>query len=290
VFVLLPEIRAESLVEQGRPSRTAWRVAMRRAAHQVLDIPPVFSDPLALKIVEGQTTPHDSAPFRAFMAVRSRYSEDQLAEAFRRGATQCVVLGAGLDTFAYRNPYAGLQVFEVDHPSTQAWKRHQLAQTGIVIPDSLTFVPVNFETQTLRVGLAEARFQFDRVTFFSWLGVVPYLTDEAFESTLRMIASMPEGSGLVFDYGATRDSLSPREQEARDALSARVAAAGEPFKLFLDPKELSVRLEAMGFAEVEDLGAPQLNARYFRDRADGLKLIGTGGHLLSARVARLLIK
>ncbi len=275
-------------MEVGRPSRTAWRVAMRRAAHQILDVPPVFTDPLALRIVEGQTTNGDSPSLRAFMAVRSRYSEDQLAEAVARGVTQCVVLGAGLDTFAYRNPYAGLQVFEVDHPATQAWKHHQLDQTGIAIPSSLTFVPVDFETQTLQNGLETAGFRFDRITFFSWLGVVPYLTDDAFESTLRLIASMPEGSGVVFDYGATRDALSPREQEARDALSARVAAAGEPFKLFLDPKVLAIRLKTTGFGDVEDLGAQELNARYFHDRADGLRLMGTGGHLLRARVTGLL--
>jgi len=270
---------------EGRPSKTAWRVAMRRAAHQILDIPPVFVDPLAVRIVEGQTAENDLAPFRAFMAVRSRYSEDRLAEAVARGATQCVVLGAGLDTFAYRNPYADLHVFEVDHPSTQVWKRHRLDQAGIHIPASMTFVPVDFETQSLREELGGAGFRFDRITFFSWLGVVPYLTDEAFESTLRFIASMPGDSGVVFDYGATRESLSPREQAARDALSARVAAAGEPFQLFLDPNELSARLEALGFGEPEDLGAPELNSRYFHDRADGLKLVGGGGHLLSARVA-----
>jgi methyltransferase (TIGR00027 family) len=274
-------------MEEGRPSRTAWRVAMRRAAHQVLDVPPVFADPLALKIVDGEMVRNDSASLRAFMAVRSRFSEDQLSDAVARGATQCVVLGAGLDTFAYRNPYRDLRVFEVDHPATQTWKRSRLERTGIAIPTSLTFVPVDFETQTLQDGLTRAGFGFYRITFFSWLGVVPYLTDEAFDSTLRLIASMPAGSGVVFDYGTTRDSLSPLEQAARDALATRVAAAGEPFKLFLDPVELHGRLERLGFTGVEDVGADELNARYFRDRADGLKLAGSGGRLLSARVAEL---
>lgn len=272
---------------EGRPSRTAWRVAMRRAAHQILDDPPVFRDPLALRIVEGETTGKDQGAFRAFMAVRSRFSDDELAKAMERGATQCVVLGAGLDTFAYRNPHPGLHVFEVDHPATQAWKRYRLEKTGIVIPPSLTFVPVDFETQTLRGGLAEAGFRFNRITFFSWLGVVPYLTDEAFDSTLRLIASMPEGSGVVFDYGATRESLSVKEQAARDVLCERVAAAGEPFILFLDPGELLVRLRRLGFSEAENLGARELNARYFEGRADGLKLVGTSGQLMMARVARL---
>jgi methyltransferase (TIGR00027 family) len=259
---------------------------MRRAAHQILDIPPVFVDPLAVRIIEGQIAENDLAPFRAFMAVRSRYSEDQLARAVDRGAMQCVVLGAGLDTFAYRNPYPELHVFEVDHPSTQVWKRHRLEQAAIQIPTSMTFVPVDFETQSLREELAEAGFRFDRITFFSWLGVVPYLTGEAFESTLRFIASMPANSGVVFDYGTTRESLNPREQAARDALSARVAAAGEPFQLFLDPKELAARLVALGFAEPEDLSALELNPRYFHDRADGLQLMGSGGHLLSAQICR----
>ena len=260
---------------------------MRRAAHQILDIPPVFNDPLALRIVDGETSGSDQGAFRAFMAVRSRFSEEKLAQAVSRGATQCVVLGAGLDTFAYRNPHSGLHVYEVDHPATQAWKRHRLDKTGIAIPASMTFVPVDFETQTLRGGLAQAGFRFDRITFFSWLGVVPYLTDEAFESTLRFIASMPKGSGVVFDYGTTRESLSPNERAARDVLAAKVAAAGEPFILFLDPGELSARLQALGFAEPEDLGARELNARYFRDRADGLKLVGSSGHILSATVSEL---
>ena len=270
---------------EGRPSRTAWRVAMRRAAHQLLDIPPVFADPLALRIVEGQTPVVDSASFRAFFAARSRFSEDELAAAVQRGATQCVVLGAGLDTFAYRNPYPEVHVFEVDHPATQAWKQHLLERAEIAIPASMTFVPVDFETQTLRDGLASAGFQFDRITFFSWLGVVPYLTDEAFESTLRLIASLPKDSGVVFDYGTTRESLNPVEQAARDALAARVAAAGEPFKLFLDPGELASRLQALGFTGTQDMGARELNGRYFAGRADGLKLIGSGGHVLSSRVA-----
>lgn len=256
---------------------------MRRAAHQILDIPPVFADPLAMRIVGGQTAARDLSWFRAFMAVRSRYSEDQLAAAVARGATQCVVLGAGLDTFAYRNPYPGLRVFEVDHPATQAWKRQRLEKAEIAVPASMTFVPVDFETQTLRDGLDAAGFQFDRITFFSWLGVVPYLTDEAFESTLRLIASLPPDSGVVFDYGTKRDSLSFLERIARDALAARVAAAGEPFKLFLDPGELAPRLRALGFAEPEDLGGKELNARYFQGRGDCLKLKGSSGRLLSAR-------
>jgi methyltransferase (TIGR00027 family) len=253
------------------PSRTAWRVATRRAAHQVLDAPPVFSDPLALKIVGGDTGRETSGELRMFLAVRSRYAEDELAAAVARGVTQYVVLGAGLDTFAYRNPWPQLKVCELDHPATQAWKRERLAETGITIPDSLRFAPVDFENETL----ASAGLRTDRITFFSWLGVVPYLTREAFENTIRFIASLPRGSAVVFDYSIPRASMRIPEQIAFDMLAARVAAAGEPFQLFFDPAELGEFLQGLGFNDREDLTREGLNARY------GLKLRGPG-HLISS--------
>ena len=134
----------------------------------------------------GKSRGMESRYMRAFFAVRSRYAEDQLAEALKRGVTQYVVLGAGLDTFAYRNPYAGrdLRVFEVDHPATQAWKRNRLETTGIPVPADLTYVPVDFEKRAVPECLSEAGFQRNAPTFFSWLGVTPYLTPEAFNATV----------------------------------------------------------------------------------------------------------
>src|SRR5271167_272110 len=155
-------------MQEGKFSRTAQRVAIRRAAHQLLDEPRVLDDPLALRIIGAETAaelrsnPKEHAAFarafRAFMVARSRFAEDELALAYARGVRQYVVLGAGLDTFAYRNPHAGLRVFEVDHPATQAWKREQLQAAGIAIPPSLTFVPVDFERQTLADGLGQSGF------------------------------------------------------------------------------------------------------------------------------------
>src|SRR6202162_2165714 len=149
-------------MQEGKFSRTAQRVAIRRAAHQLLDQPRVLDDPLALRIIgadaaEGLgTKPKEhhafSRAFRAFMAARSRYAEDELARAVAEGVRQYVVLGAGLDTFAYRNPHPGLRVFEVDHPATQAWKREQLQAAGITIPPALTFVHIDFEQKTLGDG------------------------------------------------------------------------------------------------------------------------------------------
>src|SRR5271169_5540690 len=155
-------------MQDGKFSRTAQRVAIRRAAHQLLDRPRVLDDPLALRIIgseaaeELRSNPKEhhafSRAFRAFMAARSRYAEDELARAVAHGVRQYVVLGAGLDTFAYRNPHPGLRVFEVDHPATQAWKREQLLAAGIAIPFSLTFVPIDFERQTLADGLVQCGF------------------------------------------------------------------------------------------------------------------------------------
>ena len=278
-------------------SRTALRVAIRRAEHQVIDLPPVFQDPLSLriigleeraKIVPGVVTRQQrlNVSFRAFMAVRSRFAEDELAAAVARGVRQYVVLGAGLDTFAYRNPFvaSGLRVYEVDHPATQAWKREQLHAAEIAIPATAVHVAANFERQTLTEALAATNFRFDRPAFFSWLGVVQYLTDRAFDDTMRSVSSMPTGSGIAIDYAVRRSLLNEKERIALDALSARVARMGEPFRLFFDPGQLADRLRGMGLCKIEDLGREQMNARYCADRTDGFKVKGNLGRLLRAEV------
>jgi len=278
-------------MHEALPSRTAQRVALRRASHQVLDKPTVFDDPLAVAIANGESErPSDAQqPFsrslRAFIAVRSRYAEDQLAAAVQRGIRQYVVLGAGLDTFAYRNPFqsAGLHVFEVDHPATQEWKRGQLQNAGIPIPREMTFAAVDFERQSLEDGLLAAGFEKQQPAFFSWLGVTPYLSRAAFDTTIRFIASMPSGSGVVFDFAVERSLLSPVQQLALDALAARVARAGEPFRLFFDPAALGTELRRLGFENIADLNSDQINARYFSGRSDGLCVSG-GGHLVSAQL------
>jgi methyltransferase (TIGR00027 family) len=279
-------------MRSAQPSRTAQRVALRRAAHQLLDAPKVFDDPLALAIVNGESEHAPDAQqsyaraLRAFIVVRSRYAEDRLAGALERGVRQYVVLGAGLDTFAYRNPHrsAGLRVFEVDHPATQEWKRGQLHAAAIAIPEEMTFAAVDFERQSLEEGLLAAGFNSQKPAFFSWLGVTPYLSRSAFDATLEFIARRPSGSAVVFDYGLERSLLSPMQQLALDALAARVARAGEPFQLFFDPATLANDLARFGFGNIEDLDSDQINARYFAGRADGLAVSG-GGRLLHAQVS-----
>ena len=287
-----------SVMHEALPSATALRVALRRAAHQVVDAKPlVFEDPLAVRILpldareELRRTPNaDRRPFsaalRAWMVGRARYAEDVLEAGVRdHGVKQVLVLGAGLDTFAYRNPYAQVRIFEVDHPATQAWKRDLLEANGIPVPDSVQHVAVDFERQSLGEQLELAGFEWNAPTAVTWLGVVPYLTVEAFAGTLRVLARCGSGSSVVFDYGQPREVLSPTEQMMRDSMSARVAQAGEPFRLFFTPETLAAEMGARGLHVVEDLGGKELTARYFAGRTDGLMLRGSSGRLCHATPA-----
>ena len=278
-------------MEAAIPSQTALRVALRRAAHQIHDNPVVFDDPIAVAILgdayaeDLRRTPlRGDRPFsiglRAFLVARSRYAEDNLRKAVQAGVAQYVLLGAGLDTFAYRNPFPHLRVFEVDHPATQQWKRELLQSNRIAIPDSLIYAPVDFESQSLSAQLRAAGFRESEPSFFAWLGVVPYLTSEAFRSTLDVIAAQPAGSGLTLDYSQPRDVLPFFEQLARDSLASRVEKAGEPFRLFFTPSGIAGELKL--FHGIEDLGAPEINALYFASRTDKLAVRGSAGRILSA--------
>jgi methyltransferase (TIGR00027 family) len=279
-------------MKPGRASQTALRVAIRRAAHQLVDLPPVLDDPIALPLLGNgykrdlERAMHRVArDFRGFMAARTRYVEDRLAYAVANGIVQYVILGAGLDTFAYRNPFPTLRVFEVDFPATQAWKQRKLAEAGIAVPDGLTFVPLDLEHKQLAEGLAEAGFDSGMPAFFSWVGIVPYLTIDGFRATLATVGGLPHGTGIVFDTVDAPDTLTPPRRKIFDGLSKRLAAAGEPLRLFLSPRELEHELRRAGFDRTEQVGIEQLNELYFRNRADGLRLSPSGvGTLVCAWV------
>ncbi len=271
---------------------------MRRAAPQIHDAQPlVFEDPFAIPILppearaELQRTPAASrkpfsAALRAFMVCRARFAEDVLAAGVRhRGVRQALILGAGLDTFALRNPYPNLRVFEVDHPATQSWKCELLAASKLAVPATLTHVPVDFERHSLRQQLLQDGFDFTLPTATAWLGVIPYLTQEAFAATARVLGRLPAGSSLVFDYSQPREVLSDTEQLMLDSLSARVALAGEPFQLFFTPQQLADELSHYDLTVVEDLDSAALNARYLANRPDGLHLRGKAGRLCHAEAS-----
>jgi methyltransferase (TIGR00027 family) len=273
----------------GSPSHTAAAVAFRRAAHQVLDRPVVFCDPLARAVLspEAQTV-LDADPqrggrgvfqsrLRAFLAVRSRVAEDQVGAAVASGVRQYVVLGAGLDTFACRNPFPELRVFEVDHPRTQAWKQERLRAAGVTPSAGTTYVPVDFESQIVARELMNHGFDPAEPTAVSWLGVVPYLEARTVWATLEWAAGVVGDRGhVVFDYGSVPRWWQFRQRAALWMLAARVAAAGEPFRTRLQPESLGRRLTSTGFATVVDMDARELNRRYFAERADGLRVAGSG--------------
>lgn len=280
---------------EGRPSRTAQRVALRRAAHQLIDRPLVHEDPIALRIIGAEQAAAlraDPAQFergpiapvlRAFLAVRSRIAEDALAAAVADGVSQYAVLGAGLDTFAYRNPFPHLEVFEIDHPATQAWKRERLAEGGLVVPANVSFAAIDFEAQRLPDVLRAAGLDASRPTFFSWLGVTPYLETTTTLETLESIALFaPGGGGVVFDYTVPPESLPLLHRAAFALVAKRVRDAGEPFRGFFEPERIATSLRAMGFTSVTDLGGDEINARWLADRRDGLR-VGSAGRIIVAR-------
>jgi methyltransferase (TIGR00027 family) len=255
-------------MREGVPSRTAYGAALLRALHSELDDPVLFADPLAWPIlgVDRAQALADAQPrsrLRMFVAARHRFAEDTVSAAYDRGTRQVVVLGAGLDTFAYRNPHPDLRVFEVDHPATQSWKRERVAAAGITVPGTATYVGVDFERDDLLTRLAEEGFAPAAPAVFVWLGVVPYLTRAATETTLRALTVVPEAE-VVLDYAGTdRDG----EGGSRlDRLAGRVAELGEAFTDLWAPEDMAAVLAAAGYVEVVELPIPA----------------GSGGHIVHA--------
>ena len=267
-------------------------MAQARAVHALLDEPIVFDDPLALRILGAeQEAALREDPFvlndpiqramRAGVVARARFAEDELARVVGAGVRQFVVLGAGLDTFAYRNPHAALRVFEVDHPSTQQWKRRLLGEAGIAIPADLTYVPVDFEHQDLADVLAAAGFRRDQPACFSWLGVTMYLTEAAILETLRVAAGLAQGSSITFDFRVTDAVMNPVERVASQIVAQMIASMGEPWLSAFDPEDLRRKVLALGFTEARFIDGPELNRLYFHRRKDGLH---NNARLICARV------
>ena len=220
-------------MKPNEPSRTALMIARQRAAHQVLDHGSILDDPFALKILREDerdfANQHPLASIgRLFTAARSRIAEDALSEAVEEGVRQIVILGAGLDTLALRNPHSAreLRVYEVDHPPTQADKLHRLVEAQIAVPPGLILVPVDFEQDDLGEKLAAAGFQQNAPAFFTWLGVVPYLTQHAIGRTLDYVSSI-QNSEVVFDYLGPSESLSEELRQFEKARAEQLVKIGE---------------------------------------------------------------
>ena len=259
--------------------------ALLRAAHQIFDARPlIFDDPVAVGLVERSTEREilmnaellqSSAMKRQRSAfiLRSRYAEDCLAEVAEH-VGQYVILGAGLDTFAYRQPAWAkrLRIFEVDHPATQRWKEERLAKAGLWMPPNLTLAPIDFERASLRRTLDEVKLDTDVPTFFSWLGVTQYLTDSAIERTLEYVASFPRSSQIVITVAVPEDMLAPGAAQVAALNAATAAERGEPWINRLSPSALSERLKHLGFSSAFHLTPDEAEKRYFAGRSDDLRV------------------
>lgn len=269
--------------------------AMQRAAHLMLDHDPwIFEDPLALRIMGAEAESevrlnlaHLRSLFgrslRASMMARNRYTEDELVRFILRGVRQYIILGAGLDTFAYRNSFEDLRVFEVDYPDTQAWKRSCLEKAAIPIPASVAYVSVDFDRQMMTDALRQSGFKSDELTFVSFVGVVRYLSREVVISVLTsIVSSMPAGSEVVFDF-APPSQLQRLRELAEEVIVNRRSRNSRFRPTYLDVAPLTRDLKRIGFADVQLVGPKELNARYCKHRTDGLR-IQNRMHLVKARV------
>jgi len=259
-------------------SSTAVGVAWLRAAHQLLDAEPrILDDPAILPLLgeDAAARVRDGADrfaspgaraLRSHVVLRSRFAEDRLAAAVERGVTQYVVLGAGLDTFALRQPpwAHALRVFEVDHPASQAAKRAAIAAARLTVPPNVTFVPIDFERTSLGEALADGGVDLARPAFVSWLGVTMYLTEPAIDAVLRTIAALPS-SEIVFTF-AQPDAPGT----GASFFAERAAEAGEPWLTYFTPDALDAKLRALGFTDVYFLTPDEAEARYYVGRSDGL--------------------
>jgi methyltransferase (TIGR00027 family) len=282
---------------------------MMRAAHLLFDgEPKIFSDPLALSLSGlngeaalkaalarfaatlatdvGEACAQATMKYlRAGITTRSRFAEDELDRALERGVAQYVILGAGLDSFAYRRKalLPRLRVFEVDLPSSQRWKRERLRAVNLSEPNGLVFVPLDLERQTLVKTLRAAGYHVEEPGYFSWLGTTQYLKTDAVFKTLEEIASLVPGSEVVFTYHVPEDALEEHNRQVRHVLNARAARGGAPWVSSFDPAALVVRLKTLGFADAMDFGPEQAEARYFTCRTDAL-VVPRLSRLMKARV------
>jgi methyltransferase (TIGR00027 family) len=260
-------------------SRTALAVAWLRAAHQCLDAAPrILEDPLALRLLgaDSERLIREQAPryqgdgmraLRAHVVLRSRHAEERLREAVARGVRQYLLLGAGYDTFALRQPpwARALRIVEVDHPASQEAKRACLAAAGLAAPANLVHAAIDFEHEGLLAGLRRRGVDPGLPSFFSWLGVTMYLPGAAVAATLRDIAGCARGSELVLTFAA-RESPGSEAQALLSGMAQRAAEGGEPWLSYFQPEEMEALLRDCGFGRIDFLTPEQARARYFDTR------------------------
>jgi methyltransferase (TIGR00027 family) len=276
----------------AEPDSTAVRVALWRAMHLDVDSAPhVLVDDVGLRLAapeEGWRDRPDMDPdgtrgFRAGVIGRARFVEDLVVERAADGVGQYVLLGAGLDTFAQRRPEiaARLTVFEVDQPGPQAWKRQRLTETGLGVPESLRFVPVDFETDSWWERLAAAGFDPTRPAVVAQTGVSMYLTREANLATLRQLARLAPGSTVAATFQLPLELINEPDRPPRVFAEQGAKRSGTPFITFFTPAEMLALAREAGFREARHVPSTDIAQRYFAGRSDGFRPL-TGEDFLLA--------
>lgn len=280
--------------ERSEPDNTAVRTALWRALHVLADAePPVLEDRIGLLLADPGETWRErpdmgpfTRPFRASIVARARFVEDLVLREAGRGTDQYVVLGAGLDTFAQRRMELAdrLQVFEVDRPGPQAWKRRRLRETGLGEAPNLRFAPVDFEAGDSWIArLVEAGFDPSRPAVVACTGVSMYLSREAVAALLREVAGLAPGSALALSFLVPAELADPEIRVGMERSAAGAAAAGTPFRSFFAPEEMVDLAFACGLREARHVGSGDLARRFFADRDDGLRPPERAEELLEAR-------
>jgi methyltransferase (TIGR00027 family) len=278
-------------MKPNEPSRTALMIARQRAAHQLLDHGSILNDPFAVKILHEDEQAAlqfaNERPLasigRLFTAARSRIAEDALSKAVKRGLRQIVILGAGLDTFALRNPHPARQIriYELDHPATQASKVQRLAEAQIALPPRLILVPVDFERDDVGEKLVAAGFQQNSPAFFTWLGVVPYLTQDAIARTLDYISSI-QNSEVVFDYLEPPEAFSEELRQIEKERTEQLRKIDERSVSRFNPPGIAAILRSHGFSAIEDIDYQEIASR-FGHAVQGLATGHAGLHVIHAK-------
>jgi methyltransferase (TIGR00027 family) len=262
------------------PSRTADAIAWLHAAHQFIDAEPrVLDDPVIARLMgatraniaerEERFQSAEARHLRAHAVTRTRFAEDRLAAGAARGVRQYVLLGAGMDTFAYRQPVwaRDLRIFELDRSATQGIKQQRLAEARIEPPRNLTYVAADLQAELLTLALRRGGVQADQPAVFAWLGVTMYLSLPSIDAVLRTVAAFPATSEIVFTFA---QPASPDDVRHGPSLAERAAAAGEPWVTYFAPPALEARLRETGFSVVDFLTPAEIVARYLHNRTDGL--------------------
>ncbi|HEX5479692.1 MAG TPA: class I SAM-dependent methyltransferase [Dehalococcoidia bacterium] len=276
--MVVPEVR--------KPSQSAVLTAVARELHRREAPPLALDDTLALALggddatrlvdtLERELSREALLAFSRWVCVRARVPEDVVARAVEDGVDQYVILGAGLDSFAYRRGdlRERLRIFEVDHPASQAWKRRRLEELGVALPPQLVFVPADFEHQTLAAALSAAAFDHRKRAVYSWIGVTMYLTVEAIRATLATIASGAPGTSVVLTYNRPPSALTGAALETEQGLRSILTGMGEPMISMFEPPEIEALVRSEGFDHVTHFGPEEGLRTYFPGRED-VRLLG----------------